>query len=195
MSFYQTNEIGTLKNAHKPASFLVDATAGGSGSHLEPLRVSKDYCCFCGDFMQKKNLCIDCGAYMCEQSIPFGSGCIAFETISPKKPFYCVLCDVKRWRQLPGPRPPGGLPVSRCLCISPPLAVLLRWLQYRFEGYSGRKRAKLTWPLVIVNMTLSTSFEKFISDSLNVDFGFQYIAARQNVSEVSFIIFFFFFFF
>jgi len=53
--------------------------------------------------------------------------------------------------------------------------------QYAFTGYGGRKRAKLTWPLVLVNFVLSTSVESFIADSLKLDFRNHYLPSPDNV--------------
>ena len=58
--------------------------------------------------------------------------------------------------------------------------------QFKFVGYPGRKRAKLTWPLVLVNITLAQAVETFIADSLKLDFNFHYIAAPRNVRGVSY---------
>ena len=56
--------------------------------------------------------------------------------------------------------------------------------QYGFIGYAGRRRAKLTWPLVLVNMTLSTSVESYLADSLKLDLKHTYLGAPQNVSHL-----------
>ena len=58
----------------------------------------------------KKNVCNDCGAYVCEQSVKFGSGCVELGTAPPENEFLCLPCDAKKWRRQPEGR--KELPVS-----------------------------------------------------------------------------------
>ncbi|KAF8425814.1 hypothetical protein L210DRAFT_3653060 [Boletus edulis BED1] len=129
------------------------------------LVVAKDRCCFCGDFMRglKKNVCKPCGAYVCEQAKAQGNGCIAFKTAPPPSDFLCLPCDAKACR---------GLHESG-----------RKRLPCDFIGYSGRKRAKLTWPLVLVSMKLSRTVDTPIADSLKLDFKFHYLSSPSNINN------------
>lgn len=83
-----------------------------------PLVVEKVYCNFCGDHMgDGTRSCKDCGAYMCEQTHPDGSGCLGVGSVQENAPFFCIVCDPKRWRKQ-GDRDgeeDGRMPVSLAL--------------------------------------------------------------------------------
>ncbi|KAI9568141.1 hypothetical protein HD554DRAFT_2172539 [Boletus coccyginus] len=149
-------------NAGRSGAVRIDGPGDQGANSDQSLVVSKEYCCFCGDFVGKKvNICSDCGACVCEQTAAYGRGCIYFGTVLPNATFRCPICDAKHWRVQPS-RPKAGLP-------------------YGFLGSGGRKRAKLTWPLVLVNVTLSTAVERFVQDSLKLEFKQQYLASPDNL--------------
>ena len=57
--------------------------------------------------------------------------------------------------------------------------------QYGFIGYDGRKRAKLTWPLVLVNMALPSTFDTIVGDSVKMELKHQYVVSPHNVRPTS----------
>ncbi|KAF8124456.1 hypothetical protein EV363DRAFT_1178020, partial [Boletus edulis] len=109
--------------------------------------------------------CQDCGGYMCEQSQPDGPGCIWAGTLDAKKPFRCIICDPRHWRRsktLPKGQDGG--------------------LQYGFAGYGGRKRAKLTWPMILLTFTEHQLPDRYVQRGLELDLDMQYANARENVT-------------
>ena len=57
-------------------------------------------------------------------------------------------------------------------------------MQYKFVGYGGRQRAKLTWPMLLVVFTEASLPDRFMQRALEVDFEMQYMNARRNVSNL-----------
>ncbi|KAG9312769.1 hypothetical protein JVU11DRAFT_7206 [Chiua virens] len=140
--------------------------ASESPESSEPqLTVEKEFCNFCGDHMGDQfNQCVDCGGYMCEQKVPDGPGCIWVGTLDRKIPFRCIVCEPRHWRKM-ADAPKGD---DGCL-------------PYGFTGYGGRKRSKLTWPMVLATFTLAGLPDKYMQKSLWCDFEVQYMSQKQNL--------------
>ncbi|KAG9312768.1 hypothetical protein JVU11DRAFT_7205 [Chiua virens] len=140
--------------------------AGESSDSSEPqLRVEKAFCNFCGDHMGDQfNQCVDCGGYMCEQKVPDGPGCIWVGTLDRKIPFRCIVCEPRHWRKM-ADAPKGD---DGCL-------------PYGFTGYGGRKRSKLTWPMVLATFTLAGLPDKYMQKSLRFDIEMQYMSQKENL--------------
>lgn len=85
----------------------------------------------------------------------FGSGCIQVE-IAAKDGVHCPSLTGRAF-----------------LWVIPPPDPAVERAFYRIWG---RKRAKLIWPLVVVNMTLSASFEALVMGSLRLGLKFHFIA-------------------
>ncbi|KAI9574182.1 hypothetical protein HD554DRAFT_2034358 [Boletus coccyginus] len=139
-------------NAERSSAVCIDSPGHYSD---QSLIISKEYCCFCGDFMGKKiNICNNCGACICKQTAAYGRSCIYFGTVLLNAIFCCPICNAKYW------------------CVQP--SHLKASLPYSFLRSRGRKWAKLTWPLVLVNITLSMAIERFVQDLLKLEFKQQY---------------------
>lgn len=81
-----------------------------------PLKISKCFCSFCGDFRDETSLleCVECRAKMCQQAVRSGPGCTEFDTVKLGQEFRCLVCDGKRARRQ-GQEPSEGeqlVPVS-----------------------------------------------------------------------------------
>ncbi|KAF8124460.1 hypothetical protein EV363DRAFT_1178081 [Boletus edulis] len=128
--------------------------------------VEKVYCNFCGDHLGDKiNKCQDCGAYMCEQSEENGSGCILVGTVGEQEPFRCIVCEPRNWKKLKNP------PEGEAGCFA-----------YGFTGYGGRKRSKLTWPLVVAYLSPSSLPDKYVQEALHLDLSHHFRLCEENVS-------------
>lgn len=149
-----------------------------------PVKVSKEFCSFCGDRVEEKCLstCKACQAKMCQQTVRSGPGCIEFNTLKPDQDFLCLVCDEKRSRRLGGqgktlapvrlPHYNGALGLKRAAV-----------LQYEFRGYSGRRHSKLNWPLVLVTVESKSEFGA-IRETLNLDMKNQYLPNKENVRNI-----------
>ena len=133
--------------------------------------------------MGKKILeCIDCGAFMCQQSEPTGPGCIWLPTPTGLQEFRCIVCEPRHWRRTDSPPkgPNGGIQVSKWLSQQ---LIPVHSVQYKFVGYGGRQRAKLTWPMLLVVFTEASLPDRFMQRALQVDLEMQYMNAHKNVSS------------
>ncbi|KAI9568139.1 hypothetical protein HD554DRAFT_2172537 [Boletus coccyginus] len=156
------------KRSPTPSDSELTASEGRSATTTKELVVEKSFCNFCGDHMGNKfNRCVDCGGYMCEQTRPDGPGCIWAGTLDRKKPFRCIVCEPRHWKKMEDP-PKGD---AGCL-------------PYGFTGYGGRKRSKLTWPMVLATFTLATLPDKYVEKSLMLDFEMQYAAWPENLCSL-----------
>ena len=149
--------------------------------------MKKEFCNFCGDHMGSKvNECVECGSYMCEQVERFGAGCIWVGSLKPNEDFRCILCEPKTWRKLQNPPKgeAGGFPVSTSESLQRRrLTVALVFKQYGFTGYGSRKRSKLTWPLLLTSLSLSTLPDRYMRDALQIDLKNHFMATLENVSK------------
>lgn len=65
--------------------------------------------------------------------------------------------------------------------LMPSYSSLTNRAQYGFVGYGGRKRAKLAWPLVLVNLSLATLQDTYVGDTLELDLRVQFAGSLRNV--------------
>lgn len=131
----------------------------------------------------KLNKCVDCAGYMCEQTQPNGAGCIWAGTLKVNEPFRCIVCEPKHWKNSHVANPARG--EADCFPVS--FTALLRTLhltylvQYGFTGYGGRRRSKLTWPLVFASVSLSSLQDEYVQDALRLDLRNHFITMPENV--------------
>ncbi|KAI9459612.1 hypothetical protein HD554DRAFT_2176882 [Boletus coccyginus] len=136
----------------------------------ETLVVLKTFCSFCGDHMgDQLNVCVDCGSYMCEQTDPKGPGCIWVGTVNPEDDFRCIVCEPKYWKAKYKEGPARGD---------------LDSFPFGFIGYGGRRRSKLTWPLVFACVTLSSLPDTYVPDALRLDLRNHFMTAPENLCLV-----------
>lgn len=58
-------------------------------------------------------------------------------------------------------------------------------LQYEFPSYGGRCRAKMTWPLVLVNIRSSQCTDAYLAHSVEADMRHEFAAQPENVRSAA----------
>jgi hypothetical protein len=113
------------------------------------------YCSFCTDpILDRKygRICMECGAIMCLQDQYGSSGCIMVGTLRTDKEFRCIVC-----------LPRKGRPVY-----------------YGVAGFGHRKPTKLTWPLLLVTLTLK-HLNNYLATSITNSMQYVYRDDATNV--------------
>jgi hypothetical protein len=99
------------------------------------------FCSFCTDPVNKDRLlCSGCGAIICKQTVHGGRGCIAYKTLrklGAGQDFVCHVCSVSR----------DSIPL------------------YYVSGFGQRQETKLTWPLVLIRVTLQ-GLDEYLSNTV-----------------------------
>ncbi|KAG1721315.1 uncharacterized protein EDB91DRAFT_1256570 [Suillus paluster] len=118
-----------------------------------------NYCHFCCDHVEApcSHECIECGGIMCQQFVPHSSGCIYFGTVDASKPFLCPIC---------------------CRTGDGKDAVL----PYAVLGYWIRQKVKMTWPMVVVNLSLESMKDDYLGLTVRCDIDNHYRDHKDNLS-------------
>jgi hypothetical protein len=154
------HKVGSTTAPARPAT----SAAAASQSTITPVNLGM-YCHFCCDGCgpPRKHECVECGAIVCEQYVLRSSGCICINTVEASaKTFLCPVCS--RTAESSKNKPLG----------------------YMFVGFGRRAKAKLAWPMVIVNLTLESMKDDYLAASITLEAENHYQSHPENVSVAVF---------
>lgn len=121
------------------------------------------FCHFCCDQTNSpyKHECVNCGAIVCEQHLPRSSGCIYLKSVEvPESEFRCPICSrIGQGKDKP--------------------------LHYAFIGFGKRKKAKMAWPMAIVNLNLESMKDDYLANTVTLEVQNHYRTFENNASPTN----------
>ncbi|KAG1724057.1 uncharacterized protein EDB91DRAFT_1255428 [Suillus paluster] len=122
-----------------------------------------NYCHFCCEHIQQPycHECVNCGGIMCQQSILWGSNCLCYRMVDTTKDFCCPICA----RTAANKDAP---------------------LSYTILAYWIWKKVKMTWPMVIVSLSLESLKDNYLASTVRCEVEYHYrdkVIARTCLSK------------